>query len=170
MHIRILSVILCVLLLFGFSACRNNTPDEPDETVTTTPSTQTTVAVIEKKLQDMLTAKEISDAVGVEMGAPAVSGQGTILTSIGVSTKAVLSVEVRERPLDAFYSMLKGYPDIQACPNLGETAWFSPVHNQLLVYGNGYMIMVELTGTDDADQNIQRLRCRQIAALLLEHL
>ena len=170
MRIRILCAIFCVMLMLSFSACRNNTPEEPAETITTTPTTRTTVAVIEEKLEDMLTAQEISDAVGVEMGAPAVSGQGTMLTSIGVSTKTVLNVEVRERPLDVFYSMLKGYPDIQACPNLGETAWFSPVHNQLLVYGKGFMILVELTGTDDADQNIQRLRCRQIAALLLEHL
>ena len=65
---------------------------------------------------------------------------------------------------------MKAYPDLQACPNLGETAWFSPVYNQLLVYGNGFMITVELTGTGDEDQNVQRLRCRQIASLLLEHL
>ncbi len=169
MRIRILVSILCLSLIFSFSACRH-TPDETEQTTTTAPTTQTTVAVIEEKLEDMLTAQEISEAVGVEMGAPMVSGQGTILTSIGVATKTVLNVEVCERPIDAFYGMLKGYPDLQACPNLGETAWFSPVHNQLLVYGNGFMIMVELTGTDDEDQNIQRLRCRQIAALLLEHL
>ncbi len=160
---------LCMILIVSFAACRN-TPSDTDQTTTTTPTTPTTAVIIDEKLEDMLTAEEISDAVGTEMGAPTVSGQGTILTSIGVNSKTVLNVEVSERPIEIFYDMLKGYPDLQACPNLGETAWFSPVHNQLLVYGNGFMITVELTGTDDADQNIQKLRCRQIAALLLEHL
>lgn len=164
-----IAMLLCALLVFSFTAC-HSTPSNEEPTTTTAPTTPTTAAIIEEKLDDMLTAEEISAAVGVEMGKPAVSGQGTILTSIGVSSKTVLNIEVSEKPIDIFYMMLKGYPDLQACPNLGETAWFSPVHNQLLAYGNGFMITVELTGTDDGDQNIQKLRCRQIAALLLEHL
>ena len=166
----LMAFVLCALLVLSFAACRNNSSDEDPTTTTTAPTTPTTAVIIDEKLDDMLTAEEISAAVGVEMGKPAISGQGTILTSVGVSSKTVLNVEVSEKPIDIFYVMLRGYPDLQACPNLGETAWFSPVHNQLLAYGNGFMILVELTGTDDADQNIQRLRCRQVAALLLEHL
>jgi len=164
-----LSVAVCVMSMLLFTAC-HTAPADTEQTTTTAPTTQTTAAIIEEKLEDMLTAQEISDAVGAEMGAPVVSGQGTILTSIGVSTKTVLNVEVSEKPIDIFYNVMKAYPDLQACPNLGETAWFSPVYNQLLVYGNGFMITVELTGTGDEDQNVQRLRCRQIASLLLEHL
>ncbi len=163
-----LVALVCVLSMLLLTSCRQ-TPSDDTTTSTTTPTTPTTAVIIEQKLEEMLTAEEISQAVGTEMGKPTVSGQGTILTSIGVSSKAVLSVVVSEKPIDIFYYMLQGYKDLQACPNLGETAWFSPVHNQLLVYGNGFMITVELTGTSD-DQNVQKLRCRQIAALLLEHL
>ena len=162
--------VLCLVLVLTATACRSTPDEDTQSTTTTAPTTPTTAVIIEKDLGDMLTAQEISDAVGVSMGDPVVSGQGTILTSIGTESKTVLNVEVSERPIAVFYDMLKGYPDIQACPNLGESAWFSPIHNQLLVYGNGFMILIELTGTDDGDQNIQRLRCRQIAALLLEHL
>lgn len=168
---RIRSIMLTLICVFVTLFSVSCTTQEPQENATSTSTTTpTTAVVIDEKLGEMLTAEEISQALGVTMGAPTVSGQGTILTSIGTDTKTVLNVVVSERPIDIFYMMLQGYPDIQPCPNLGETAWFSAVHNQLLVYGNGFMITVELTGTDDSDQNIQKLRCRQIAALLLEHL
>lgn len=163
-------MLLCAALLLCLTSCGISS-EAPGTTSTTLPSTtMTTMAIIDEKLDDMLTASEISDAVGVTMGAPSISGQGTILTSIGVDSKAVLSVETIERPIAIFNTVLTAYPDLLPCPNLGESAWFSPVYNQLLVYGEGHMILVELTGTGDSDQTIQMLRCRQIAALLLEHL
>lgn len=163
------AICLLAAMLLCLTACGGGEP-APEAPATTQATTPTTVAIIEEKLEDMLTVEEISAAVGVPMGKPAVSGQGTVLTSIGTETMTVLSVEVSEKPKDIFMAVLQGYPDLQPCPNLGETAWFSPVYNQLLVYGNGFMITIELTGTNDSDQNVQMLRCRQIAALLLEHL
>lgn len=166
---NVLCIWLCGMLLLFMSSCGGS--GEDSAVITTAPSTtMTTMAIIDEKLEDMLTVQEISDAVGMEMGKPAVSGQGTVLTSIGVDSKAVLNVEVSEKPVAIFNTVLMAYPDLQACPNLGESAWFSPIYNQLLVYGEGFMITVELTGTGDSDQTMQMLRCRQIAALLLEHL
>ena len=162
----VLFCVLCFVFMIFTTACTKSPADDTEVTVPTT--TPTTSVVVEVELDKMLDAATISDAIGEEMGEPSVSGRGTILTSIGVDSKVVLSVVVSERPIDVFYMMLQGYADIQPCPNLGETAWFSAVYNQLLVYGKGYMITVELTGLDDNDQNIQKLRCRQIAALLLE--
>ncbi len=169
MRMRMISIlVICLSLMVLFVSCKPSAPAQED---TVTPqTTRPTAAVIDEKLDEMLTAKEISDAVGVEMGAPTVSGQGTILTSVGVDTKTALNVIVAERPIEAFYGMMQNYTALQPCPNLGETAWFDAVHNQLLVYGNGFMITVELTGVDDSDQIDQMIRCRQIAALLLEHL
>ncbi len=162
-------IVICLIMVFALTAC-NSSSEQPTVTTTMPSTTMTTMAIIDEKLEDMLSVEEISNAVGLTMGKPAVSGQGTILTSIGVDSKAVLSVEVSEKPIAIFNTVLTAYPDLQPCPNLGETAWYSPVYNQLLVYGKGFMITVELTGTTDSDQTMQMLRCRQIAALLLEHL
>lgn len=165
----IICLLLCGIFVLCLTAC--DSPAEEIVPTTTAPSTtMTMMPIIDEKLEDMLTAQELTDAVGVEMGIPAVSEQGTKLTSVGVDSKAALFVEVLERPYAVFEHLLIAYPDLQPCPNLGEWAWFSPVRNQLLVYDDGFMILVELTGTGDSDQTLQMLRCRQIAALLLEHL
>ncbi len=166
---RAAALLLCAMILLLTTSCGKSS-QENTPTTTNPTTTLTTMAIIEEKLEDMLTVQEISEAVGMEMDTPTVSGQGTVLTSIGVGSKAVLSVEVSEKPIAIFHTVLTSYPDLQPCPNLGESAWFSPVYNQLLVYGNDFMITVELTGTGDSDQTMQMLRCRQVAALLLEHL
>lgn len=157
------------LALTALTSCGTSAPVET-ETTTTVPTTPTTAVIVDEDLSAMLTSEEISRAVGLTMGEPAVSGQGSMLTCIGVGNKAMLSVMLSERPIEIFNQMLQSYPDAIPCQNLGESAWYSPVYSQLLVYGGGYMITVELTGTTDSDMEMQMLRCRQLAALLLEHL
>lgn len=166
----IVSVIVCLALLVSvFTACQPSN-DPADTTQPTTPTTTpTTVAIIEEQLEDMLTQGEISEIVGVSMNAPTVTGQGTVLTSVGTDSMAVLNVEVSEKPRDIFDSMLVNYSMLKACPNLGDVAWYSAAYKQLLVYGEGFMITVELIGTDD-DDDMLMLRCRGIAAELLEEL
>ena len=165
---------ICLLVLLSLAvslltACADETAIPVEETVTTT--TQPTMAmIVDEELDTMLTTQEISDAVGLPMGEPVVSGQGSMLTCLGVDNKAYLGIKLSEKPIEIFNEVLTMYADALPCPNLGESAWYSPVYSQLLVYGNGYMIQVELTGTEDGDLNMQMLRCRQIAALLLEHL
>ncbi len=165
-------LIICLVTALGLSsltACNSSEPIQT-ETTTTVPTTPTTVAIVQEDLSSMLTSEEISKAVGLPMGEPAVSGQGSMLTCIGVGNKAMLSVMLSEKPIEIFEQMLQAYPDAIPCPNLGETAWYSPVYCQLLSYDDGYMITVELTGTEDSDMQMQMLRCRQLTALLMEHL
>lgn len=168
---KIICIVLCGVFLLTMSACGGGTePVSTEETTTTALPTATTVAIIEKNLADILSAEDISDAIGEEMNDPVVSNQGTTLTSISKQGKAVLSVEISEKPIEVFNAALQGYFDLKPCPNLGESAWYSPLYYQLMAYGKGYMILVELTGTNDTDQELIVLRCRQIAALLLERL
>ncbi|MBQ3069306.1 MAG: hypothetical protein IJD01_05105 [Clostridia bacterium] len=161
--------LLTSVSLASFTACNSSEPttSEPATTVATTP---TTVAIVEAELSSMLTSEEITKAVGLPMGEPAVSGQGSMLTCIGNGNKAMLSVMLSEKPIEIFDQMLQAYPDAIPCPNLGETAWYSPVYCQLLSYAKGHMITVELTGTEDGDMEMQMLRCRQLTALLIEQL
>ena len=142
---RILSIlmvcILCVTMMVCFSSCSKPSEDSSTDTTPTTDSaTSTTAPTVDIHLEDMVSAKDISEAIGTEMGEPTISTQGTNLTCIGKSSKTVLQIELNKKPIEIFYRMLAAYEDLQACPNLGETAWFSPIHNQLLVYGGGYMI------------------------------
>lgn len=169
MKIRsIVALLLCATCICGLAACGETTePVEP--TVTTVPTTPTTAVLIDDDLASMISKEEITDAVGVEMSNPTVSGQGTVLTSVGIEDAVTLSVEVSEKPRAIFDQMLLNFPMLDACPNLGETAWFSAVYHQLLVYDNERMITVELVGLDDEDDR-ELLRCRQIAATLLERL
>lgn len=163
---------VCLLTSFGLAtmtAC-NSSEATPTETTTTVPTTPTTVAIVDAELSTMLTSEEISKAVGLPMGEPAVSGQGSMLTCIGDGNKAMLSVMLSEKPIEIFEQMLQAYPDAIPCPNLGETAWYSPVYCQLLSYAKGHMITVELTGTEDSDMEMEMLRCRQLTALLIENL
>lgn len=162
-------LMLCLTLSIVMSSCAEETVTPVEDTVTTT--TQPTMAmIVDEELGAMLTVQEITDVVGLPMGEPVVSGQGSMLTCLGLDNKAYLGIKLSEKPIEIFNEVLTMYADAFPCPNLGESAWYSPVYSQLLVYGNGYMIQVELTGTEDSDLNMQMLRCRQIAALLLEHL
>ncbi len=167
MKIRVIALVMCLILACGCTAC-GNSADDAETTPTTAPTTPTTAVIIKEDLSAMLTQEEVTDAVGIPMTAPTVSGQGTMLTSVGVEDRVTLSVVVSEKPRDIFDQMLLGYPIIEACPNLGETAWFSQAYHQLLVYDHERMITVELIGLPD-DDGRELLRCRQIAADLLEH-
>ncbi len=162
-------LVFCLFVCGILTSCSNESSAPSEETTTTT--TQPTMAmIVDEELDAMLSVEEITDAVGLPMGEPVVSGQGSMLTCLGVDNKAYLGIKLSEKPIEIFNEVLTMYADAFPCPNLGESAWYSPVYSQLLVYGNGYMMQVELTGTEDGDLNMQMLRCRQIAALLLEHL
>ncbi len=159
----------CLLCLIGMTAC-GGTEEPVDTTPTTTaPTTPTTMAIIEKDLGDMITREELSTAMGVEMTEPSVSGQGTVLTSVGVEAKVTLNVEVAEKSREIFDLVLLDYPLVEPCPNLGETAWYSSIYHHLLVYDSGYMMTVELFGYEGSEES-EMLACRQVAALMLEHL
>ncbi len=164
----IIAMILCLACACGLTACGDST--EPVETTpTTAPTTPTTAVIIEEDLAALISKEEITDAVGVEMSKPTVSEQGTVLTSVGLEEMITLSVEVSEKPREIFDQILLNFPLLDACPNLGETAWFSADYHQLLVYDNERMMTVELIGLSDNDDK-ELLRCRQIAATLLERL
>jgi len=166
----IFTVFLCVSLVLSLSSCGNK-PTEPAETTSTTTATTvpTLAQLIEKDLSDMVTAEQLSAALGTPMSEPSVSSQGETLTSVGTEATVTLNVEVSEKPREIFDQVLLSYPIAVPCPNLGETAWYSSIYHHLLVYDQGYMVTVEVFGLDK-DEEGEMLSCRQIAALLLEGL
>ena len=161
--------LLCMVCALGLVAC-GETEELIETTPTTVATTPTTAAIIEEDLSAMISKEEISAAVGVEMSDPTVSEQGAVLTSVGTESMVTLSVEVSEKPREIFDQILLNFPVLTACPNLGETAWFSADYHQLLVYDHERMMTVELIGLEGDDDDRELLRCRQIAATILERL
>ena len=169
-HLSVMAALaVCIVMVFGMTACdRSEQPTEPTEA--TTPTTMPTLAaIIEEDLADMITVEELSNAMHTPMTEPSVSGQGTVLTSVGVEKTVTLNVEVSEKPREIFDQVLLGYPIAVPCPNLGDTAWYSSIYHHLLVYNQGYMMTVELFGYDGGEES-EMLACRQVAALMFEHL
>lgn len=165
------ALVCCLVGLISLTllACGGKTQETSDgQTTTQTPVTMATIQ--RNDLASLLSAQEISDTLGVTMNEPTVSGQGTSLTSIATEGQTVLNVEMEERPRDIFEQALQEYGDLVPCPNLGDTAWYSPLYSQLMVYGKGYMMLVEITGLAESDAEITMLRARQIAALLLQRM
>ncbi len=165
----LLTVTVCAAMLMGLTACGRNTEPEESTEPTTVTTVPTLAPIIEKDLAKMITAEEISYAIGASMTEPSVSGQGTVLTSVGVESTITLNVEVSEKPREIFDQVLLGYPIADPCPNLGETAWYSSIYHHLLVYNQGYMMTVELFGYEGSAEG-EMLACRQISALIFEHL
>ncbi|MBQ9414176.1 MAG: hypothetical protein IJU16_03510, partial [Clostridia bacterium] len=68
---------LCALITLSICGCaaQEASPTESTETTMAAP-TLTTAAIIEKQLGDLLTAEEISNAIGQTMNTPVVSNQG----------------------------------------------------------------------------------------------
>ncbi len=165
-----LTLLIVALLALSLGACSSETPAPTDDTTTTTRATVPTVPRIEKDISRLFTAEELTDIVGVPMQAPAVSGQGATLTSYAVDSMiSRVIVDIQEQNLDVFLqSVSMWYPDLIEARNLGESAWFSPSFNHLIVYNNGFMFTIDyvIEGQDNSDVNL--LTCREIALLILE--
>ncbi len=167
---RATAVLTVGLMMLCLSSCGSKNPEEDTSPSATAAPSVTMATIYRQNLADMISAQEISDALGVEMNDPTVSQQGTVLTSLAPESRAVLTVEVQQRPKEIFDRALQSYFDLVPCPNLGDTAWYSPLYYQLMVYGKGTMMLVEITGIEDKDYEVTMLRARQIAALLLERM
>lgn len=162
--------LLVIVLMMALSACGAQT-EAPVETVTTTTrETVPTVPRIDKEIDGLFTAKELTDIIGVEMQEPVVSGQGATLTSYAVdSVSSRLIIDIQEQTIDVFLqSVSMWYPDLIEARNLGENAWFSPSFNHLIVYNDGYMFTIDYAfdGHDNSDANL--LTCREIALMILD--
>ncbi|MBR5134522.1 MAG: hypothetical protein IKV35_02875 [Clostridia bacterium] len=165
---------VCAISLCLFAGCGGseeiNTPAPVAPTTVT--STVQTKPMIDKDFKVLITQEELSDAVGIPMQEPDVTEQNSGIRSFSEeSDQSRVMVDIAKADKTVFENrVLPGYTDLVACPNLGESAWFSAKYNHLLVYSDGYMMTVDLViqGYDDASENM--LRCRQIASIILERL
>ena len=117
----------------------------------------------------LLSAEEVGDALGVEVGQPESYESGTIAhySSADLQTTAEISLKEGERAMyDSTVAMVEDAVD---SPNLGDAAVWSPQFQQLLVYGQGYMLGITVDIADkSADECLTA--ARQMAVLLLERL
>ncbi len=168
--IKWISFLMVLIVAMTFCSCSSEAPESTDVTPTTTRATVPTVPRIENDISDLLTAEELTDIIGIPMQAPTVSGQGATLSSYAVdSMTSRVIVDIQEQNLEVFLqSVSMWYPDLIEARNLGESAWFSPSFNHLIVYNDGVMFTIDyvIDGHNDADVNL--LTCREMALLILE--
>jgi len=161
---------MSMILVMTLGACSSESAAPVEEAPTTTRATVPTVPRIDKDISNLLTSDELTEIIGVPMQTPAVSGQNATLTSYAVdSMVSRVIIDMQEQNLDVFLqSVSMWYPDLVEARNLGESAWFSPSFNHLIVYNNGMMFTVDyvIEGHNDSDVNL--LKCREIALLILE--
>lgn len=182
----VLAFIALAALLTSLAGCDNTTVEKTDEVTKTTSRTVyrptvTTVPMIDRDLTTLISADELSDAVGIPMQELTIMEQNSGLCSFSVeSNLSSVVIDIKEGTLDLFESrVLQGYLNIststvEVCPNLGESAFFAYdpelYNDQLVVYNDGYMITIELAIEGYDDHGINKLRCRDIAAIVLNRL
>jgi len=181
MQKRFFTVMIAMVMIMALcSGCNNElTTPKQSTTATTTPiyrPTVPTMPLIDKDLTKLLTVEELTSAVGIPMQALTVTEQNSGLRSFSVeSDRSRVIIDIKEGTREYFDTrVLPFYANLEACPNLGETAWFTynpGVYNdQILVYNDGYMITVELAIEGYDDHTTNKLRCREIASRIVERL
>ncbi len=170
--VKFTALIMALSILLGLTACSTDTDTQAPETETplTTATPITTVPRIDKDIEGLFTAQEMTDIFGVEMGEPKVMGQGASIECYAVdSYNTFVKIDIMEQTFEHFVQFVPTwYPDCQDAPNIGEMALYSPQLTHLVIYDDGHMFTIELSSQNVEDDELKLLMSPEIAVLLLE--
>ena len=130
---------VCLLALsLLLSGCGGPSEGEVSSSAPTT--AETAPSMLSVDVTALLSAQEVGEALGVEVGEPESYESGTVAhyASADRQTTAEISLKEGERALYDTTAAL--YEDAVDSPNLGEAAVWSAQARLLLVFGEGYLI------------------------------
>ena len=163
----VLLVLLCIVALAGCS----RTPAKVD----TLPTEWKPEPPAPRDLTALLTAAEVSEAVGVPMEDGAMEEGGEILAfhsaDYGVQVSLLLEEEPVGGPEAYLDAVLAGYGEgsLISAPNLGTAAYWCADTGELLVRDETHVLSVNLMAADMSGERML-LAARQLAAKVLERL
>lgn len=165
---RIGCFLLAVLMLFSLAACKDTKPQPvPPAEEEWEPSVPEA-----RDLTGLLTAAEVSAAVGQTVGEGVMQEHDTVLlfSSEDYATQVSLLVEEPTVKATEYLDILAGqYPEgmLVEAPNLGDKAFWCAESGELLVATGKLVVAVNVvSATSDAESCL--IAARQLAALVLE--
>ena len=132
--------------------------------------TESIPPLIDVDLATLLSVEEVSDAIGREAEAPEVYELGTLVQYLSLDRTIAVNIQLESCTPEVFdVTVHTLYSDLIDAPNLGDIAYWSGENRQLVLYGRGYMIGVNVDITDGREED-QLAQSRQLAGLILEKL
>ena len=166
MNIKISAVILTACLLF-LSGCGVVGNGGGDTSLTVSPTAPPLLTV---DIGEMLTADQVGDALGSEVGQAEVYESSTIAryTAVDGGFVELLIEDASRTDFDDMLDELE-IPPVDT-PNLGDVSkWVSDTDGIGYLFCYGKNRMIQLTVSDSSLSDGQRLTCaRQLAAIILE--
>lgn len=167
------AVLAAAVLTCGLFGCGEAADETPDTTPTTTVPWVAEAPEV-PDISKLLTAAEVSDALGVTVGDGTLQEEGTLLSFHSAdyqSTVSVIAERVEGGAGERFAAILKNYApeDLVMAPNLGNEAYWCAATGELLVHSGTYMLSVNLTRPGFSDDNAL-IAARHLAALAVERL
>ena len=162
----ILTLAVCAVLLTALFGCA---PEKPQEETGWQPS-----ATVPQVKESLLTAQEVSEAVGTAVGEGVLQEGGTVLCFTSADYRTTVSLLTEQPQAGAkeyLQAIVAQYPEgaLQQAPNLGEEAYWSAETGELLVRNGVFVVSVNVTA-QDLDAEAALIAARQLAALVLERL
>lgn len=167
---RIGSVLLALLMLMSLAACKEEEPqpEEPQQ-----PQWEASVPEV-RDLSTLLTAAEVSAAVGQTVGEGVLQEHDTVLLFSSQDYLTQVSLLVDEPTIDAaeyLEALCAQYPEgaLSEAPNLGDKAYWCAESGELLVASGADLVSVNVVSAAlDAESRL--IAARQLAALVLERI
>lgn len=160
--IALTMALLSVTMLLLLCGCKMELPE-----VSEPKTTRTALVLLDVNIADLLSKKEMEDALGVTLRDPQVSNEGRTLFALSAEGGDSLSISVEERTIEEFRKSLPKVAEgeLQAAPNLADEAWWLASGKTLFFYAHGYTVSVAVSGPD-WDEESALLSARQVASLL----
>jgi len=167
MNMKISAVILMACLLF-LSGCGIVGNSGGDTSLTVSPTAPPLLTV---DIGQMLTAEQVSAALGREVGPADIYESSTIARYTAVSGNEFVELLIEDALRADFDEMLEEFevPPVDA-PNLGDASkWIGGEDGTGYLFCYGKNRMIQITVSDGSLSDGQRLTCaRQLAAIILE--
>lgn len=165
---------LCALLaglMLLCCGCGKETP-QGETTPTTSPWEATAPEVTD--ISGLLTAEEVSDALGTTVGDGTLYENGTLLSFATADYTAQVSLLVEKPEEDVaeyFAALLENFPpeELVIAPNLGDEAYWCATSGELMVRSGAYVLSVIIAREGFSAENAL-IAARQLAALAAERL
>lgn len=160
--VRVLAAGLAALLCVSAAGCGegevSSAASEPEATVP---------PLLDVEIGRLLTAEEVSDALGTPVNDVQVLDDGTRATYYAKDNSGKADIVMDKCARDVFDLRLGLYEGLDDAPNLGETARWHAETGELLVYSGGYMFSVAVEMADRSESD-RLLAARQLAVRIVE--
>lgn len=153
-----LTALLCIAAAGCAGEPASSAASEPEATVP---------PLLNVDIGRLLTAEEVSDALGTPVKEAQVLDDGTRAAFYAADNTGKVDVVMDQCGRDVFDLRLGLYEGLVDAPNLGDIAKWHADTGELLVYSHGYMFSVAVESADKSADD-QLLAARQLAVRIVE--